>query len=840
MYQAIHYDHFKKKIHLWDDKAGYQVIPFKKYAYTKSPGGQYVSLYGDRLKKIHDWDPKEKGLFESDVQPVVRFLVDQYTDSDEVSDGHRVMIMDIECEIVDGFPDVQNPKEQITSIAIYDSITDHYTAFVLDPENKFELPSDDVGNRVKEEDGQTIETFKTEFQLLTRFYLKYMEIQPTIITGWNIEFFDIPFLYNRSVQVVGADVANLLSPIREVNWSTFRERYTIAGVNILDYLALYKNFRFTMQSSYRLDHIGEVEVGTNKIEYDGTLNDLYENDLEKFVEYNIHDVRIVKKLDDKLDFIDIARGVAHLGHVPYEDVFMSSRYLEGAILVYLKKVGMVAPDKPPRPKQLSGDKFAGAYVQEPQSGKHSWVYDLDITSMYPSVIRSLNISPETKLGKVIGWDPEEYLQKDLKKTYTIEMKGKEQGKVTNDQLEQYFNDNKVSISSCGVLYRTDKKGLIPSLLTKWFNERVEFRKLAKKFAEEGNDEQHQYFDRRQYLQKIILNSLYGVLGLPVFRFYDLDNAESTTLTGQSLIKFTKKMGNYFYNRELGDDKDYCIYIDTDSVFYSAVPLVEKRFPNEKLSDVMMSKKILDIASEVQTFLNNSYNYFAKRFNRIDEHHYEIKQEVIAKSGLFITKKRYGMKIINDAGVKVNKVHVKGLDTVRSSFAIAMKELLSSVLEDILADVPKEKIDERIVNFRNSMELMDFDRISSPVGVKNISKYISPSDGMFTDFKKGAPVHVKAAINHNDLLKYYKQDKKYEFIKNGSKIKWVYLKENNLGMDVLAYKGYEDPPEIIKFIKENIHHKKIYDQALYKKIMMFYQAMNWDEPTLKKDTIERFF
>ena len=251
----------------------------KNMRYTKSTGGQYVSLYGDRLKKIHDWDLKKKVCLNLMYKHIVRFLVDQYTDSDEVSDGHRVMIMDIECEIVDGFPDVQNPKEQITSVEFM-ILLPTTILFCTRSQNKFELPSDDVGNRVKEEDGQTIETFKTEFQLLTRFYLKYMEIQQTIITGWNIEFFDIPFLYNRSVQVVGVMWRNLLSPIREVNWSTFRERYTIAGVNILDYLALYKNFRFTMQSSYRLDHIGEVEVGTNKIEYDGTLNDLYENDLE--------------------------------------------------------------------------------------------------------------------------------------------------------------------------------------------------------------------------------------------------------------------------------------------------------------------------------------------------------------------------------------------------------------------------------------------------------------------------------------------------------------------------------------------------------------------------------
>ena len=227
-----------------------------------------------------------------------------------------------------------------------------------------------------------------------------MEIQPTILTGWNVEFFDVNYLYNRAQQVVGKEVANVLSPIGQVQWSDFSKRYKIAGVSVLDYLALYKRFTFSERSSYRLDAIGEYEVGEKKVAYDGTLNELYENDIDKFVEYNLQDVKLVKKIDDKLNFIEIGRGLAHLGHCPYEDVFMASRYLEGAILVYLKKKNIVAPNKPKRPSKFSNDKFVGAYVQEPIKGKHEWVYDLDITSMYPSCIISLNISPETKLGKI--------------------------------------------------------------------------------------------------------------------------------------------------------------------------------------------------------------------------------------------------------------------------------------------------------------------------------------------------------------------------------------------------------------------------------------------------------
>ena len=217
-----------------------------------------------------------------------------------------------------------------------------------------------------------------------RFFEVYLETEPTIITGWNIDTFDMPYLYNRIMVVVGKSAADLLSPIKIVDWNKHRKRYMFAGVSCLDYYALYRLFTYTQLSSYRLDAVAELELSENKIEYSGTLNDLYEHNIDKFVEYNIHDVRLVKRLNDKLDFIDMARGVCHLGHVPYEDVYFSSRYLEGAILVYLKKLGVIAPNKPPRPEKMDdGDKFAGAYVQPPQRGKHDWVFDLDITSMYP-------------------------------------------------------------------------------------------------------------------------------------------------------------------------------------------------------------------------------------------------------------------------------------------------------------------------------------------------------------------------------------------------------------------------------------------------------------------------
>ena len=549
-----------------------------------------------------------------------------------------------------------------------------------------------------------------------------------------------------------------------------------------------------------------------------------------------------------LDLVEKANKKAEEAEKKAEDaVHSETSYVLAWLSMYQKAAACITKMS----IETKDKKFAGAYVQDPQRGKHDWVYDLDITSMYPSVIMSLNISPEMKIGKVIGWNPEEFI-KGKKKTYSIRMNGKKKGQLTEVELKEFFDNNQVSISNNGILYRTDKQGLIPSLLSKWFDQRKEFRKLAKKFGDEGDEEKYGYFNRRQHIQKIVLNSMYGVLGLPVFRFYDLDNAEATTLTGQTLIKFTRKLVNHFYNKELGTEKDYCIYIDTDSVFYSAVPLIEHRFKSD-MSDVMMTQRINEIATEVQGFLNETYDYFAQKFCNLDEHRFEIKQEIVAKSGLFIVKKRYGMKVISDNGVQVNKTMVKGLDTVRSNFAPLFRQLLADVLDDILGSVPKDKIDHRITRFKKNMKLNQLDEISSPTGVKGIWKYLRKDNEhtsdllekqkdrrVFSLFHKGTPVHVKAAIAYNDLVRYFKQDNKYGFINNGDKIRWVYLKTNPLGLKVVAYKGHEDPPEIMKYIDEHIDRDKIYGQSMTKKLQMFYDCLDWGKPVDEEQSIERFF
>ena len=381
------------------------------------------------------------------------------------------------------------------------------------------------------------------------------------------------------------------------------------------------------------------------------------------------------------------------------------------------------------------------------------------------------------------------------------------------------------------MYDLKQKGVIPAILEKWFNERVEYRKLAKKYGQEGDDELHGYFDRRQLVQKILLNSLYGVLGLTVFRFYDIDNAEGTTTTGQKLIQFTEKIANSYYNKILKTDKDYCIYTDTDSVFYSALPLVQNRHPNADVKDdKFMTEQILDIASEVQEYINKSYMYFAKKFLNIGEdHRFDIKQEVIAKSGIWVAKKRYAQWIINNNGVDCDELEVKGLDVVRSNFPPTFKNFMKGMLKDILELKDRNQIDQDVIDFRKNLSNSNIIDIAKPSGLKGLKKYTTKfKKGLFTEMALGTPAHVKAAARYNDLLKYFGH-KNISPLHDGDKLKWVWLKENKFGIETCALIGDEDDPkEILDFIEENIDYEKIFVSDLKNKLEDFYSALGWGQ------------
>jgi DNA polymerase elongation subunit (family B) len=833
LYKNIYYQRERNLIHLWDSHLGYRTFPYTRYAYEKADRGEARSIYGDRLTKIYKFKNDDINLFESDVPETTRVLVDTYTDSDIPSDSIVTMTFDIEVEMESGLPDTEKAENELTAIGLQDNITNQYWVLIMDKQGKMVE---------RKTDKAIILPFRDERDMCMKFLELYEGIAPDILTGWNIDNFDIPYLFNRMKRILGESHAKRLSPIGQAFYSPYRQRWFFAGVSCLDYLSLYKKFNYNELPNYRLDTIGTIELGKGKIEYKGSLDDLFNEDIEKFIEYNLVDVEIVVELDKKLQFIDLCRGICHAGHVPYEDFVYSSKYLEGALLCFLKRKGLVAPNKPSDRKEMmqalrdnEQEKFIGAYVKDPIVGKYDWVYDLDLTSLYPSIIMTINISPETKVAKIADWDVQKYMKRE------VDYYQMGEDKISRDNLEKYIKEADLTISSNGVLYRKDKIGCIPEILDIWFNERVEFRKLEKKYGQEGDKEKYAFYGKRQLVQKILLNSLYGVLGLPAFRFYDVDNAEAVTTTGQTVIKNSANMGNIKYNKELGTtDVDSNIYIDTDSVFFSAVPLLDHRYKDWKtMPDSEVAVLVDGIAGEMQDYLNKFYDILSDKFFNVQNHRLEIKKEYVARAGIWIAKKRYAQWIISNNGIAVDKLDVKGLDVKRSSFPKAFQECMGTVLIDILRSKPEEEITAFVLAFKKSMVDKPITEIAKNSAVKNLSKYLPKKRQLF-QMEKGAPAHVKAAILYNDCLKHFNAPFKYSPMKDGDKIKWVYLKNNPLGIDGLGFTGYDDPEEITKFISTYIDHNRIFEAELKGKLQDFYNALNWGEVMSEQKTAEKFF
>lgn len=628
MYQNIFHSKKDNKIFLWDDTQGVVSFPYEqiRYAYKKKMGGKYRSIYGDELEKVINFNENDPTLFESDLNPLMRVLIDTYESSDEPSTGHRIVFTDIEVDSEGGFPNVSEGDKEITAISIYDDVSEKYTAYILDKNSI--IQSDDFDKDVD------LIACSDEEQLIRRFLNKWEEIGPTIVTGWNTNGFDIPYLFNRICRVMGKKEACRLSPINIVYINKFDNQPVIAGISCLDYLLLFKKFSGKNLPNNQLNTVGKMVVGMEKIHYDGNLNDLYKSDVKKYIEYNLHDVRIVVALDKKLKLIDLARRICHTGHVPYEWFGMSSRYLDGAIILYIRRNGgLIAPNKPARgynddsyeeddDDEGRDKKFSGAYVKNPIPGRYDYVYDLDLTSMYPNIIISINISPETKAAKCykVHYKPDaiekrrkEVLKenaesdkpiKDVeklealvnKKLNEFDMEYHIRGEIesydigqteyTKEEFVDLIEKSNYSLSSNGVMYSQDIRGIIPSILQKWFQERQDMRKLSKLCLESGDEEGYVFNDQRQKVWKILLNSMYGCMGLPVWRWYDIDNAESVTKTGVTIIKMSEKAIQQYYEKQLGDCYEIQYDDGSEELIYKNVRRILKNGQNAE--DVVKS------------------------------------------------------------------------------------------------------------------------------------------------------------------------------------------------------------------------------------------------------------
>ena len=541
-------------IHEWSDE-GYQKVEWTSQAYIEcgEADSTHVGLNGEPLKKVRKWDKENPKLHFHDMAPYQKFLVEKYGIDDEPSQTHKELFFDIETEMGDALTEdyIKSAPKKVTSVAWYDKQVDEWGILILD--NKSQLKRTKSGNR-------EVIPCATESELLLKFLEKFREIDPDIIVGWNSDYFDVPYLYYRMCNVLGEDVARYLSPIgyvRETPW--YKDQYIqIAGVESLDYMRLHKKFSWADEPSFKLDAIGEKYVGMNKIEYEGNLDNLFKTDINKFIEYNFVDVEILKLLDEKLEYLSLVKNLSHKGKHNYSEVYANTKTQDGAISAYLLSEGIIPPAKERNP--LSKKNYAGGYLFCPKAGIYNYVFDEDLTSLYPSIIMTINIGKETMVGRIIDADDRnnrlglnDLLKRDPEEELMIENAKRRRTKIKVGGLIKLIQDMEMSISANGVFFRTDKESVLSTILKKWFDERVLYKNEMKTAYKSGNKELGDKFHMRQFTVKILLNSLYGALALGSFRYGNFLLAESTTLSGQRIIQESALTANRHINKVMKEN-----------------------------------------------------------------------------------------------------------------------------------------------------------------------------------------------------------------------------------------------------------------------------------------------
>jgi len=537
-------------IHLWTDNEGYQKVEWKNQAYIECDDSQssHTGLNGESLRKIANWKPENNKLHFHDMPAHQKFLVEKYGINDEPSTTHREIFFDIETEWGDALTEeyIKSAPKKVTSIAWYDKQVDEWGILILDKKSQL--------NRTKARNKEIIPC-ATEDELLMKFLEKFREIDPDIIVGWNSDYFDVPYLYYRMCNVLGQDVARYLSPIgyvRETPW--YKDQYIqIAGVESLDYMRLHKKFSWADEPSFKLDAIGEKYVGVNKIEYEGNLDDLFEADIHKFIQYNFVDVEILKLLDEKLEYLSLVKNLSHKGKHNYSEVYANTKTQDGAISAYLLSQKIVPPAKERNP--LSKKNYAGGYLFCPKAGIYNYVFDEDLTSLYPSIIMTINIGKETMVGRIIDADDRnnrlglnDLKRKDPEEELIVENAKRSRTKVNVGRLISMIEQNELSISANGVLFNTNRESVLSTILKKWFDERVLYKNKMKDAYKSGDKELGAGFHMKQYTMKILLNSLYGATALGSFRYGNVILSEAITLSGQRIIQESALTANRHINK----------------------------------------------------------------------------------------------------------------------------------------------------------------------------------------------------------------------------------------------------------------------------------------------------
>ena len=676
----------------------------------------------------------------------------------------KIWTIDIEVACENGFPDVQASAEEMLCITMKNFNTKETITWGT---REF-VPPKGIEYRV----------FWTEQEMLQDFHTWWNQNTPDIITGWNNNLYDIPYICRRIERVLGEKWKKSLSPWNRVIDREIRIQgrtniaYEITGVAILDYLDLYKKFTYTNQESYRLDHIAMVELGDKKLDHSEFENfkDFYTSDWQRFVEYNIHDVNLVDSLEDKMKLIELAVTMAYDAKVNLEDVYSQVRMWDTLIYNDLKGRNIVVP---PRITTKKDDKYAGAYVKEPIPGSYDWVVSFDLNSLYPHLIMQYNISPETLLD-------------ERHPTVTVD-------KILNEEVTF---DGDGCVCANGAQYRKDIHGFLPEMMQRIYDERTIYKKrmLAAKQSLENSTSPAESkalqkdvskFNNIQMARKIQLNSAYGAIGNQYFRYYNLANAEAITLSGQVSIRWIENRMNAYLNKILKtDDVDYVIAADTDSIYLNLGPFVHKVFKGRETSDdriVGFLDKVCQV--EFEKYIGDSYEALASYVNAYEQKMF-MKRENIANRGIWTAKKRYILNVFDSEGVryKTPKLKVNGIEAVKSSTPAPCRTAIKDALK-VIMNGTEDQLQKFIANFRDQFESMPVEDIAFPRGCNNVAKNSSPS----TIYGKGCPMHVRGALLYNFYIKKRKLTHKYPIIQEGEKIKYVMLRTpNKINENVISF------------------------------------------------------
>ena len=767
----------------------------------KTLEGKYVTpVKHDTIKDAKEWvgnyNSQPDAVYGNTLFPY-SYIADEYSNNvDWDIDQILIVTIDIEVECENGFPKPEEANDPLLSITLKNHQNKRIVVWGI---GDFKNSREDV-SYIKCE---------TEKHLIQSFLSFWEEHKPDVITGWNTEFFDIPYVCNRILNQFDEKELRRLSPWGNVTprsvykMGRSHQMYDIMGVANLDFLDLYRKFTYTNQESYRLDHIAFVELGERK---DGnpyeTFSEWYIKDYQSFIEYNITDVELVDKLEDKMKLIDLCLTMAYDAKVNYVDVLGTTKYWDILIYNHLRKKNIVIPQKKEHEKS---EKYEGAYVKDPIIGMHKWVMSFDLNSLYPHLIMQYNISPETLMGRPFK-----------EKAITVD---KMLDNKVDGSIMQSLKDKNVTLTPNGALFRKNKRGFLPELMQSIYDDRVKYKRLlleAKQEYENTKDpklnKDISRYNNIQMAKKISLNSAYGAIGNNWFRYFNLLVAEAITTSGQLSIRWIERSLNRYLNQTLKTDGlDYVIASDTDSVYITFDRLIDKLPIQEQDTGEVINFLDRLAREKIEPFIDKSYQELAEHINAYEQKMF-MKREVIADKGIWTAKKRYILNAWDVEGVRYKEPSLKimGIEAVKSSTPAPCREKIKQALKIIMSSDEKE-LNDFIQEFRTDFMKMRPEEIAYPRSVNGIDKW-TESHNLF---KKGAPIHCKGAILYNYLLKKNNLTHKYQLIQNGEKIRFLHLREPNLYQSTSISFITELPKEleITSLIDYDVQYEKSFVEPL---------------------------